>query len=48
MWNKVKKIFSDENTKILKSYQKVVEKINSLEPEIQALADADFPKKTET
>ena len=46
MWKNVKKIFGDENTKTLKSYQKVVEKINAQEAEVKALADEDFPVKT--
>ena len=46
MWKKVKNIFGDENVKTLKRYRKVVDRINALEPEIQALADEDFPKKT--
>ena len=46
MWEKVNKIFGNENTKTLKGYQKVVEKINALEPEMQAIEDKDFSKKT--
>ena len=46
MWEKFKKIFGDENTKTLKSYQKVVDKINSLEAGVKALADEEFPLKT--
>ncbi|MEE3266117.1 MAG: hypothetical protein VX221_04995, partial [SAR324 cluster bacterium] len=46
MWKNVKKIFGDENTKTLKSYQKVVDKINAHEGEVKALADEDFPVKT--
>ena len=46
MWKNVKKIFGDENTKTLKSYQKVVDKINAQEAEVKALADEDFPVKT--
>ncbi|HIP64236.1 MAG TPA: DEAD/DEAH box helicase, partial [Deltaproteobacteria bacterium] len=46
MWKKVKNIFGDENAKTLKGYRKVADKINALEPEIQALADEEFPKKT--
>ena len=42
MWKKVKNIFGDENAKTLKGYRKVVDKINALEPEIQALADEEF------
>ena len=47
MWKKVKKLFGDENTKTLAGYQKVVDKINAHEAEMQGLADEDFPKKTE-
>ncbi len=46
MWKKVKNIFGDENAKTLKGYREVVDKINALEPEIQALADEEFSKKT--
>jgi preprotein translocase subunit SecA len=46
MWKQVKNIFGDENAKTLKSYQKHVDKINALEPEMQALKDEDFPAKT--
>ena len=46
MWKKVNKIFGNENAKTLKGYQKVVEKINALEPEMQAIEDKDFSKKT--
>ena len=46
MWKKVNKIFGNENAKTLKGYRKVVEKINALEPEMQAIEDKDFSKKT--
>ena len=46
MWEKVNKIFGNENAKTLKGYRKVVEKINALEPEMQAIEDKDFSKKT--
>ena len=46
MWKKVNKIFGNENAKTLKGYWKVVEKINELEPEMQAIEDKDFSKKT--
>ena len=46
MWEKVNKIFGNENAKTLKGYRKVVEKINALEPEMQAIDDKDFSKKT--
>ena len=46
MWKKVNKIFGNENAKTLKGYRKVVEQINALEPEMQAIEDKDFSKKT--
>ena len=46
MWEKVNKIFGNENAKTLEGYRKVVEKINALEPEMQAIEDKDFSKKT--
>ena len=46
MWEKVNKIFGNENAKTLKGYRKVVEKINALESEMQAIEDKDFSKKT--
>ena len=46
MWEKVKNILGNENLKTLKSYQKVVSKINALEAETKALDDGDFPLKT--
>ncbi len=46
MWEQVIKFFGDENTKTLKSYQKQVDKINELEPTMQALKNEDFPLKT--
>ena len=46
MWEKVNKIFGNENAKTLKGYRKVVEKINVLEPEMQSIEDKDFSKKT--
>lgn len=42
-----KKIFGTRNERILKGYSKVVTKINALEPEIQALSDADLRAKTD-
>ena len=47
MWEQIKKIFGDENTKTLKSFQKKVDKINELEPSMQALKNEEFPFKTE-
>ena len=46
MWKQVIKFFGDENTKTLKSFQKQVDKINELEPAMQALKNEDFPVKT--
>ena len=45
MWKQVIKFFGDENTKTLKSFQKQVDKINELEPVMQALKNEDFPVK---
>lgn len=42
----LKKLFGDGNEKKLKAYYPIVEKINSLEPEIAALSDADLKAKT--
>ena len=47
MWKQVIKFFGDENTKTLKSFQKQADKINELEPAMQALKNEDFPVKTE-
>ena len=46
MWKQVIKYFGDENTKTLNSFQKQVDKINELEPAMQALKNEDFPVKT--
>ena len=46
MWKQVIKFFGDENTKTLKSFQKQADKINELEPAMQALKNEDFPVKT--
>ena len=47
MFNKyLKKIFGSRNERILKRYNKIVARINFLEPEMQGLADEQFPKKT--
>jgi preprotein translocase subunit SecA len=43
----IKKIFGDSSSKFIKETAKIVEKINTLEVEISALADSDFPKKTQ-
>ena len=47
MWKQVIKFFGDENTKTLKSFQKQVDKINELEPAMQALKNEYFPVKTD-
>lgn len=40
-------IFGDASSKFIKQAQPIVEKINKIEPEFTALADADFPLKTQ-
>lgn len=45
--NLFKKIFGSRNDRLVKQYQRTVEKINALEPEIQALSDAQLREKTE-
>ena len=42
----LKKIF-DDNKKEIRRCQKIVEEINQLEPQMQALKDEDFPLKTQ-
>ncbi len=44
IWNG---IFGDESSKFIKNSEKIVSKINALEADISALADADFPRKTQ-
>lgn len=41
-----KKILGSRNDRLLKQYRKEVAKINALEPDIQALSDADLQAKT--
>jgi preprotein translocase subunit SecA len=41
------KLFGSNNERVIKKMHPLVEAINELEPEIQKLADSDFPKKTE-
>ncbi|ETD72327.1 preprotein translocase subunit SecA [Pelistega indica] len=41
-----KKLVGSRNDRLLKQYRKLVQKINSLEPSIQALSDADLAAKT--
>lgn len=43
----IKRIFGSANKKIIKSFRKIVEKINSLEPEMQNLSDQELCNKTE-
>jgi len=43
---KLKKIFGDENQKLIKKYKVLVNKINEMEPSIQDLKDSDFIDKT--
>ncbi len=40
-----KKIFGSKNERYLKKFRPLVDRINALEPEMQALADQDFPVK---
>ena len=40
-----KKIFGSRNDRFLKTLRSTVEQINALEPEMQALSDADFPAR---
>lgn len=40
------KIFGDENTRAMKEYKPLVDKINSLEAEISALSDTDLKNRT--
>lgn len=42
-----KKIFGSRNDRLVKQYTKKVEKINALEPAMQALSDAELKAKTE-
>ncbi|MGM0907049.1 MAG: preprotein translocase subunit SecA [Pseudomonadota bacterium] len=41
-----RKVFGSRNDRILKTMQKDVERINSLEPEFEALSDAELKEKT--
>ena len=47
MLEQLMRILGDQNTKTLKRYQRLVNKVNDLEHEMQTLSDIDFPKKTE-
>ncbi len=42
-----KKVFGSRNDRLIKNYQKIVTRINALEPEIQGLSDAQLQAKTE-
>ncbi len=46
MFESMKKIFGDHSGKTLKSFAPLVEKINALEPKIQALSDEDLRAQT--
>lgn len=41
-----KKIFGSRNSRLLKQYQKVVDQINALEPQMQALSDEELQQKS--
>jgi preprotein translocase subunit SecA len=47
MFNILNKIFGDSNEKEIKKLQKIVDKINLLEPEMQSLSDEKLSNKTE-
>ena len=40
------KLFGSRNARVLKRMQKTVDRINALEDEVSALADAEFPQRT--
>ncbi len=42
----LKNVFADQNTKAVRSYQLLVEKVNAFEPELQNLSDAELKAKT--
>ncbi|KES12378.1 SecA DEAD-like domain protein, partial [Snodgrassella alvi SCGC AB-598-O02] len=44
--NLAKKILGSRNDRLLKQYRKEVSKINALEPQVQALSDAELQAKT--
>ncbi|MDO4906404.1 preprotein translocase subunit SecA [Neisseria sp.] len=44
--NLAKKIFGSRNDRLLKQYRKTVDKINELEPQMQALSDEELQAKT--
>ncbi|MCM1002153.1 preprotein translocase subunit SecA [Wolbachia pipientis] len=43
----MKKIFGSTNKKIIKSFRRIVQQINALEPEMQSLSDEELAGKTE-
>ncbi len=43
----IKRIFGSTNKKIIKSFRKIVQQINALEPEMQSLSDEELAGKTE-
>lgn len=46
MLNAIKKIIGDDQQRKLKKYSKIVEEINSLEPEMEKLSDEELKNKT--
>jgi len=44
--NLLKKVFGSRNDRLLKQYGAVVKQVNALEPQMQALSDADLQAKT--
>lgn len=47
MFNDIaKKIFGSRNSRLLKQYKKIVDKINSLEPDLQKLSDEELQEKS--
>ncbi|PRO65686.1 accessory Sec system translocase SecA2 [Alkalicoccus urumqiensis] len=48
MLNFVKKVIGDEQERRLKKYEKLVEAVNQLEPELEKLSDEELKQKTET
>ncbi|MFP4630225.1 MAG: preprotein translocase subunit SecA [Desulfohalobiaceae bacterium] len=43
-----KKMFGSKNERYLRGLQPLVDRVNSLEPEVQALADSEFPQRIST
>ena len=46
MWKLLTQIFGSRNQRLIKEMSRTVAAINALEPDIRALADAQFPEKT--